>query len=178
MQEEVDEKTLALIISGGKISANILKNALLKVLQKMDEKNRIRETELREVKKELKVKTEAQKANRPGKRSLNSMMRDGSQLSNIEVTDSNIRSFEKVARRYGITYSLKKDRSANPPKYLVFFRAKDVDVMTAAFREYTGISIPKERKLSIRNRLRDAIARSVKRREREKVRTREKQPER
>ena len=106
------------------------------------------------------------------------MMRDGSQLSNIEVTDSNIRSFEKVARRYGITYSLKKDRSANPPKYLVFFRAKDVDVMTAAFREYTGISIPKERKLSIRNRLRDAIARSVKRREREKVRTREKQPER
>ncbi len=178
MQEEVDEKTLALIISGGKITANILKNALLKVLQKMDEKNRIRETELREVKKELKVKTEAQKANRPGKRSLNSMMRDGSQLSNIEVTDSNIRSFEKVARRYGITYSLKKDRSANPPKYLVFFRAKDVDVMTAAFREYTGISIPKERKLSIRNRLRDAIARSVKRREREKVRTREKQPER
>ena len=178
MQEEVDEKTLALIISGGKITANILKNALLKVLQKMDEKNRIRETELREVKKELKVKTEAQKANRPGKRSLNSMMRDGSQLSNIEVTDSNIRSFEKVARRYGITYSLKKDRSANPPKYLVFFRAKDVDVMTAAFREDTGISIPKERKLSIRNRLRDAIARSVKRREREKVRTREKQPER
>ena len=178
MQEEVDEKTLALIISGGKISANILKNALLKVLQKMDEKNRIRETELREVKKELKVKTEAQKANRPGKRSLNSMMRDGSQLSNIEVTDSNIRSFEKVARRYGITYSLKKDRSANPPKYLVFFRAKDVDVMTAAFREYTGISIPKERKLSIRNRLRDAIARSVKRRERDKVRTREKQLER
>ena len=50
MQEEVDEKTLALIISGGKITANILKNALLKVLQKMDEKNRIRETELREVK--------------------------------------------------------------------------------------------------------------------------------
>jgi len=37
-----------------------------------------------------------------------------------------------VARKYSIDYSLKKDKSVDPPKYLVFFRAKDVDVMTAA----------------------------------------------
>ena len=66
------------------------------------------------------------------------MIADGSKLSNIEITDGNIRSFERVARKYGISYSLKKDKSQNPPRYLVFFRAKDKKVIEAAFREYTG----------------------------------------
>ena len=94
----------------------------------------------------------------PGKKTLNEMLRDGSELSNIEITDNNIRSFEKVARKYSIAYSLKKDRSSDPPKYLVFFRAKDVDVMTAAFREYTGATLLKSRRASIRKRLQKAIS--------------------
>ena len=43
MQEEVDEKTVALMINGGRISADILKSALSKLLQQIDEKNRITE---------------------------------------------------------------------------------------------------------------------------------------
>ena len=62
-----------------------------------------------------------------------------------------------VARKYSIDYSLKKDKSVDPPKYLVFFRAKDVDVMTAAFKEYTGVALKKSRKVSIRKRLQKAI---------------------
>lgn len=97
------------------------------------------------------------------------MMKEGSQLTNIEITDNNIRSFERVARKYSIDYSLKKDKSVSPPKYLVFFRAKDVDVMTAAFKEYTGVTLQKSKKASIRKRLQKAIARSAKHREREKT---------
>ena len=178
MQEEVDEKTLALIISGGKITVNIFREAVTKLLQKMEEQNRIITTELREdVKVKKKEKKQARQM-RPGKRSLRSMMREGSQLSNIEITDNNIRSFEKVARKYGITYSLKKDRSVDPPNYLVFFRAKDVDVMTAAFKEYTGVTLPRSRKASIRKRLEVAIERSAKHRAREKVRAKDRQPQR
>ena len=106
------------------------------------------------------------------------MMEEGSQLTNIEITDNNIKSFEKVARKYSIDYSLKKDKSMDPPRYLVFFRAKDVDVMTAAFKEYTGMALKKSRKVSIRKRLQKAIQRSAKHREREKFMQRDRGQER
>lgn len=115
-----------------------------------------------------------------GKQSLKQMMKEGSQLTNIEITDQNIKSFERVARKYGIDYSLKKDSSTAPPRYLVFFRARDVDVMTAAFKEYAGISAQKQKKpkLSLRKRLEIAKDRVAKHREREKVQKRDRGQER
>ena len=38
MQEEVNEKTISLCIKGGKITAQILKAALIKLLAEMDKK--------------------------------------------------------------------------------------------------------------------------------------------
>ena len=66
----------------------------------------------------------------------------------------------------------------DPPKYLVFFRAKDVDVMTAAFKEYTGSTLKKSRKVSIRKRLQKAIERSSKHRELEKTKQKDRGQER
>ena len=181
MQEEVDEKTLALIISSAKLTASEFRQALGKLSQKLDEKSKVLEAEQLEARKTVKSKEEdkkeARKAFQPGKKTLNEMMREGAELTNIEITDNNIRSFEKVARKYGITYSLKKDRSSDPPRYLVFFRAKDVDVMEAAFKEYTGATLPLEKKRSIRKRLQKAIGISkTKHREREKVKEKSREP--
>ncbi|MBQ7370796.1 MAG: PcfB family protein [Blautia sp.] len=159
MQEEVNEKTIALCIRGGKITADILKSALTKLLRDM-EKSRNKSRQKAQEKPGV-VKR--------GKQSLDKMMKDGSQLTNIEITDKNIRSFERVARKYSIDYSLKKDKSVDPPKYLVFFKAKDVDVMTAAFKEYTGVTLQKSKRPSIRKRLQNAIDRAAKHREREKT---------
>lgn len=185
MQEEVDEKTVALVINGGRISAGILKSALEKLVQKIEEKNRIHEQDKREKKKETQARKAAEKeagkaSYKPGRKTLNTMMAEGSELTNIEITDNNIRSFEKVARKYSIDYSLKKDKSEVPPKYLVFFRARDVDVMTAAFKEYTGMSLTRSRKASIRKRLQKAIGRSSQahHRERQKVKEKNREPER
>ena len=180
MQEEVDEKTMALVITGGKISAGILKDALARYVRHVEERRRMTRTEKREEKRAERAAAGKAKENEfhPGRKSLNSMMKEGSQLSNIEITDKNIRSFEKVARKYSIDYSLKKDKSVDPPKYLVFFRAKDVDVMTAAFKEYTGVTLKKSRKVSIRKRLQKAIQRSAKHREREKVKQKDRGQER
>ena len=50
-------------------------------------------------------------------------------------------------------------------EYLVFFKAKDVDVMTAAFKEYTGVSLKKEQRQSIRKKLEQAKERVAKHRE-------------
>ena len=102
MQEEVDEKTMALVISGGKISAGILKDALARYVRHVEERRRLTRTEKREEKRAERAAAEKVKENefRPGKKSLNSMMKEGSQLTNIEITDKNIKSFEKMARKY------------------------------------------------------------------------------
>ena len=52
------------------------------------------------------------------------LVRQGVGVSNIEITDGNIKSFEKVARKYGIDFALKKDVSTQPPRYLAFSRVK------------------------------------------------------
>ena len=81
-------------------------------------------------------------------------------------------SFEKVARKYGIDFSLKRDASEDPPKYIIFFKAKDIDVMTAAFKEYTKNDLKKTNKPSLRKRLAKAI--ETVRKHREKVKQKSK----
>ena len=52
---------------------------------------------------------------------------------------------------------MKKDASETPPKYIVFFKAKDVDVMTAAFKEFSAKELKKTNKPSLRKRLAKAM---------------------
>ena len=108
---------------------------------------------------------------------MDKLMRQNVQLSNIEITDGNINSFEREAKKYSIDFSLKKDTTAKPPRYFVFFKARDADVMTAAFKEYTGKSLNKTKKPSVRTKLKDAITQAKdKNREREKTKQKEKEP--
>ena len=90
---------------------------------------------------------------RTGKQSIKSLQRSGAQITNIVVTDNNIKSFDRVARKYGIDYSLKKVEQEGKTEYLVFFKAKDVDVMTAAFMEYTSETLKKQKRESVRQKL-------------------------
>ena len=96
MQDEVNEKTMALCIKGGKISAQILKAALTKLLAEIEKK------------KQQSKKMGGQNRCKRGKQSIRSLQQSGAQLTNIVVTDNNIKSFDRVARKYGIDYSLKK----------------------------------------------------------------------
>lgn len=163
MQDEVSEKVIALCINGGKISARILKETLEKALADME-----RSSQQQQRSASTKQKEKKQTVNR-GKQSLKKLAGNGVQLSNIEVTDGNIKSFAKCARKYNVDYSIKKDKSVSPPRYFVFFRAKDVDTLTAAFKEYTGRTLHKAKKPSVRQKLQLAKERVAKHREREKT---------
>lgn len=74
-------------------------------------------------------------------------------ISNLEITNDNIKAFSATAKKYGLDFSLKKDSSTTPPRYLVFFKGRDADVMTAAFKEFTAKSLTQEKKPSIRKLL-------------------------
>ena len=171
MQDEVNEKTVSLCIQCGKVTANLLKAAMTKSLAKMEQEKRQQQQGQRQNKQDKEDKTYR------GKQSIDKLMKQNVELSNIEITDGNIKSFERVAKKYGIDFSLKKDVNADPPRYYVFFKARDADVMTAAFREYTGKSLNKDKKPSVREKLQQAISKSLKKhRELEKTKGKEKEP--
>ena len=137
MQDEVNTQVIALVITGGRISAEVLEKALKKFVEEIEK---------------------AQKqASRPktyrGKQSIKHLVEQNAAISNIEVTDGNIKSFEHTARKYGIDYALKKDTSEQPPRYLVFFKGRDVDVMTQAFKEFSARTIKQKEKPSLRQKL-------------------------
>ena len=170
MQDEVNEKTVSLCIRCGKVTANLLKAAMKKALTKMEQ-------EKQKLQGQKQPKQDKEDKTYKGKQSMDKLMKQNVQLSNIEITDGNIKSFERVAKKYSIDFSLKKDVNADPPRYYVFFKARDADVMTAAFKEYTGQSLNKDKKPSVRKKLQQAISKSLKKhREQEKTKGKEKEP--
>ena len=48
------------------------------------------------------------------------------------MTDGNIKSFERVVRKYNIDFAVKKDKTTDPPKYVVFFKGRDADAVAQA----------------------------------------------
>lgn len=164
MQDEVNEKTMALCIKGGKISAQLLKAALTKLLSEIEKK------------KQQSKKMGGQNRCKRGKQSIKSLQQSGAQLTNIVVTDNNIKSFDRVARKYGIDYSLKKVEQEGKSEYLVFFKAKDVDVMTAAFKEYTSETLKKQKRESVRQKLEKVKEELSNHRQLKKEKKREQEP--
>ena len=132
MQEEVREKSVALVIkvgkTGGRLTAELLKWAI------------------REYQKKARSPDAAH-----GKQSVRKLVKQGAGVSNIEITDRNIKPFERVARKYGVDFALKKDRADG--KYLVFFKSRDADALNAAFSEFTAKTLNRRKKPSIRKQL-------------------------
>jgi len=146
LQEEVENKSLMLVINATKMTARALKNAMSKYLSQ--QKQVSRETPRDRPKSENIPK---------GKQSVKKLAGQGQGMSSIEITDRNIKSFERVARKYGVDFALKKDTSGEKPKYLVFFKARDADALTAAFKEFSGKNIKREKKPSVIAPLRKAM---------------------
>ena len=155
MQEQNSEKTVALSVKTGKMTAKVLKGAVKAFLN-------------------------AQKNKKPkiykGKQSVKHLTRSGESLTSIQVTDNNIKSFDKTARKYGIDYALKKDITQEPAKYFVFFKAKDMDVLTMAFKEFSANQMKKEENPSIRAQLK-TLGEQVKAKVQERTRQKSKSKE-
>ena len=136
MQEEVEQRTVALTVNTFKLTGRVLKAAISKYLDYRKEKAH-----------DGPVKP-------CGKQSVKQLMGQNQGVSNIEITDSNIKDFERIARKYGVDFALKKDKTGEIPKYLVFFKARDGDALTAAFKEYTAKNDRKKERPSVLKKLR------------------------
>jgi len=124
MQEEVRDKSVALVIkvgkTGGRLTMDLVKWAMRRYLEQ---------------------------AKNPhvhhGKQTVKQLVGQGAGVQSVEITDKNIKSFEHIARKYGVDFALKKDTTKG--QYLVFFKARDADALTAAMTEYTAKTVNKEK---------------------------------
>ena len=105
--------------------------------------------------KAMKMYLEHQKHKEPsyGKIPVKKLVGQGEGAKSIEVTDSNIKSFERVARKYNVDFAVKKDKTTEPPRYLVFFKGKDADVIAQAFKEFVKVNEKKQQRPSLRQKL-------------------------
>jgi hypothetical protein len=118
VQDQINERSVALSIKAAKLTGRVLAQAIQTFLKKAREPSAAH-----------------------GKQSIKSLTRQGASLTNVEITGDNIGSFKKTARKYNIDFALKRDDSATPPKWLVFFKAKDSDALMAALKEYSKSNI-------------------------------------
>ncbi len=135
MQEEVTNKTIALVIKAAKLDADVLKAAMRLYLNRHRQNNR-----------------KQQKAH--GRTTVKKLIGEGAGASSIEISDGSIRSFGRVARKYNVDFAVKKDRTTKPPKYFVFFKGKDTDAVAQAFKEFVYGNEKKKARVSVRQKLR------------------------
>jgi len=127
--DQINERNVAIIIKGGKLTAKMLAKMMKAFLDGTDKFGK--------------------KLNAPknmsgkGKQTVKQLTGQGAGVSNIEITDKNIKAFEGVARKYGVDFALCKDVSEKPPKWLAFFKSRDADALTAAFKEFSAKQLNK-----------------------------------
>jgi len=122
MQEQVNEKTVALSVKATKLTGRMLAKLMAAALRQMKK---------------------AHNAPHTGRQSIKRLNRTvGGDTSNIEVA-GRIQSFERYARKHQVSYHVEKDIGTNPPKWTVYFKSKQADALTAAFSEYSKKTLSK-----------------------------------
>jgi hypothetical protein len=124
-QEQIDERTVALVWRGTKFTGRVLAKLLKKLLDGM---------------KKNAVKAKNGPVHK-GKMTVKQLLSSGDAVSSAEITDQNIRSFEPIARKWGVDFALFRDDSVSPPKWTALFKSKQADAMLGAFKEYSAKAV-------------------------------------
>lgn len=133
LQEEITQKTIVMTVNTSKLTANLLAKMFRAYLDAQKRKSVLPKR---------------------GKQSVKELIGQNEGVTNIEITQGNIKSFQRIAARYNVDFAVKKDKTVNPPKYLVFFKAKDGDALTQAFKEFVKANERKnKRQVSVKKKL-------------------------
>ena len=133
MQEEVEQKTFNIVVSTTKLTARTILNAGKAAIQQQQAKMA------------------------GGKQSVRMLLRQNRGVSSVEIDKTNIRGFERYAKKYGIDYAIRKDNSEMPPRYLVFFKAPDAEAFHSAFKEYSASLLNKDKRPSVLEKLHELV---------------------
>ena len=137
MQEEVENRAVNLAISTTKLSLRTIVAGIRKYMQHLE-------------------KVKAQKVRAPavhGKQSVKKLLGQNQGAANTEVEKDGIRDFERLARKYGVDFAVRKDKSVDPPRYIVFVRAKDADALDSICKEHQARALSQKKHPSVLEQL-------------------------
>ena len=115
MQEEVENRTVNLAISTTKLTFRTIVNGY-------NAWKRHHQAKVAQKTSQLPV----------GKQSIKELIGQNQGVSSIPIEKTDLKGFEQVARKYGVDYAITKDQNVMPPKYTVFFKAKDADTQNSS----------------------------------------------
>lgn len=137
MQEEVENRTVNLAISTTKLTTRYIIAGLRTFNQYRKNKK-------------------LQKARDPaihGKQTVKQLLGQNQGATNVEIDKTGIKDFERLAKKYGVDFAVRKDKSVDPPRYIVFVRAKDADALDAICKEHQAMALTKGKKPSVLEQL-------------------------
>ncbi len=134
MEEEVTNRTVNLAVNTTKLTVRTIMNAIRNYC------NRHR----RKVPGDDTVQ---------GKQTVKQLIGQGQGVSSIPIADTELKGFQRVAKKYGVDFAIRRDDSRNPPRYTVFFKAKDADALTAAYKEYSAQLLKRQKRPSVLKKL-------------------------
>ena len=104
MQDEINEKVVALSVKGAKLTAEMLQKAIKAMLAQAKKR---------------------QEKQPHGKQTLKQLAKQNAGLSNIEITEGNIKAFEQTAKKYGILPNTPagKEKRCNPQRLQRFLKS-------------------------------------------------------
>jgi hypothetical protein len=122
LQEDLQNKSVVLTAKTAKLTGRGLAKLMRAALRKINQ---------------------ARSTPKQGKQTVKQLAKGGSP-QHIEISDDNIKAFEPFARKFRVSYALQRDNSESPPKWLVYFRAKDADALTGAFKAFSAKLMKRE----------------------------------
>ena len=124
MNDEISEKAVRFCFTVSKVSARLMWKAMIHFLRYADGKLT---------------------APKQGKQTVKQLIRQGQGASSVEVSGESMHTFKRIAGKYGVDFAIVKEKGADPPRFTCFFKAKDIDAITAVVKEYSAKVVKREK---------------------------------
>lgn len=156
MQEEIEEKAVRLAITTTKLSARTIIAGVRAYLRHRQKK------QLASIDEHIQ-----------GKQSIDELIKQNQGVTSMVVGDEGLRTFERIAKKYGVDFAVMKDTSEKPSVFTAFFKARDTDAMEAVVNEYSKKMVKKQEQPSVLAKLHKFIEIAKKQPNKAKNRTQE-----
>lgn len=130
VQEEINNKQVALIQKGSKVTGAMILKAIRAYQQHQKNKQLYPEVP-------------------QGKMSVQELAKKGQGLTSLDLNDKDLKNFDRIMKKYGVDYAVMTDKKTKPPTHTIFFKGKDADAINKAFKELTEKMAEKQKKPSV-----------------------------
>ena len=131
MQEDIENRSLTLMINSSKLTARTLATAFTKFLRYT--RNKVKEHD--DVKPQ-------------GRQTIKELIAQNQGVEKTELADKDeVKTFDRIAKQYGVDYAIKKGISPEgKQRYILFFKARDRSAIDQAMSAYAADYMKKHKR--------------------------------